>query len=150
MIRRLLILAAAITAGINSAAAQYFHHGEELEYRVSYRAKLFPNTEVATTTVSTTLDTLDGHTVYKVFGRGRTLPAYRWFFDMDDRYTIWADTATKQTLKFNGQIQEGSYTKNSTFRYDWLNMQAHNTWMRADGVEHSRTMKLTTGSMDAI
>lgn len=36
-----------------AASAQLYHPGEELRYSVSYRAKFFPNTEVATVTVRT-------------------------------------------------------------------------------------------------
>lgn len=150
MIRRLFILAVVLMAVRVEAFAQYYHAGEQLEYRVSYRAKLFPNTEMATATVDTTLDTLGGQTVYRVYGRGRMMPSYRWFFDIDDRYTIWVDTATLRTQQFLSEIREGSYEKNSRFRYDWQNMQAHNTWTRRNGPERSRTLDLTPQSMDAI
>lgn len=133
-----------------AAMAQLYHAGERLEYRVSYRAKLFPNTEMATAEVTTSLDTLGGRTVYKVFGRGRMMPSYRWFYDIDDRYTVWVDTSTLRTQRFLGEIHEGSYRKTSQFRYDWERMQARNSWMRRDGVERTRTLELSPVSMDAI
>ena len=150
MIRRLFILAALLSAMVTETLAQYYHAGEQLEYRVSYRAKLFPNTEVATATVDTTLDTLGGRTVYRVFGRGRMMPAYRWFFDIDDRYTVHVDTATLRTLHFLSEIHEGSYEKTSRFRYDWEQMQSHNSWFWRDGKLYTRTLPLTPDSMDAI
>lgn len=150
MIRRLFILAVVLTAVRVAAFAQLYHAGERLEYRVSYRAKLFPNTEVATATVATELDTLGGRTVYRVAGRGRMMPSYRWFFDIDDRYTIWVDTATMRTQQFLAEIHEGSYEKWSRFRYDWERMQSVNTWSRRNGPERSRTIGLTPQSMDAI
>ena len=150
MIRRLFILAVVLSAVRVAAFAQLYHAGEQLEYRVSYRAKLFPNTEVATATVDTTLDTLGGRPVYRVFGRGRMMPAYRWFFDIDDRYTIWVDTATMRTQLFLSEIHEGSYEKTSRFRYDWQQMQSHNSWQRPNAAEKRRTLSLTPQSMDAI
>ena len=151
MIRRILILAAVLLAAAGTEVyAQYYHAGEQLEYRVSYRAKLFPNTEVATATVETSLDTLDGRTVYKVFGRGRMMPSYRWFYDIDDRYTIWVDTATLRTQQFLSEIHEGSYEKTSRFRYDWQRMRADNSWFRRDKVVKYHTIELTPESMDAI
>ena len=145
-----LLTAAAVALSADSFA-QYYHAGEHLEYRVSYRAKLFPHTDVATATVDTSLDTLDGRTVYKVFGHGRVMPAFRWFYDLDDRYTIWVDTATLRTQQFLSEIHEGSsYEKTSRFRYDWERMQSDNSWFRRNKVVHTRTLDLTPQSMDAI
>ena len=149
MIRRLFILAVMILAAAE-ASAQYYHAGERLEYSVSYRAKLFPNTEVATATVETTLDTLGGQTVYRVFGRGRMKATYRWFFDVDDRYTIHVDTASLRTLRFLSEIHEGNYEKTSLFRYDWQQMQSRNSWSKRNGPLRTRTLPLTPNSMDAI
>ena len=137
-------------SAVGTASAQYYHAGEQLEYKVSYRAKLFPNIDVAKATVDTSLDTLNGHTVYKVFGYGRMMSSYRWFFDIDDRYTIWVDTATLRTQQFLSEIHEGHYIKNSRFRYDWQQMRSDNSWFRRDSVVHTRTLTLTPQSMDAI
>ena len=68
--KRILILFL-LTGGIFSAAGQIYVPGEELFYRVSYRAKLVPNTEVATVVVRTSEVELDGQTVYNVFGQGQ-------------------------------------------------------------------------------
>ena len=54
--------------------AQLYHPGEVLQYRVSYKAKMFPNTEVGAVEVTTTETTLDGNEYYLVQGVGRTLP----------------------------------------------------------------------------
>ena len=82
-----------LTAGIFPAGGQIYVPGEELFYTVSYRAKLVPNTEVATVVVHTSEVELEGRTVYNVFGRGKTMPTFRWFFSLDDRYNIWVDLA---------------------------------------------------------
>ena len=70
-------------------AAQLYHPGEVLRYRVSYKAKMFPNTEVGTVEVTTTETTCDGKKYYLVKGVGRTLPTYRWFYNMEDIYQVW-------------------------------------------------------------
>ena len=62
---------------LSPLAAQLYHPGEQLFYRVSYKAKMFPNTEVGTVEVKTSEDTADGKSYYKVEGAGRTLPTYR-------------------------------------------------------------------------
>ncbi|MDE5694633.1 MAG: DUF3108 domain-containing protein, partial [Alistipes sp.] len=69
MKRLLLLISLLLTAG--PLAAQLYHPGEVLQYRVSYKAKMFPNTEVGTVEVTTTETTLDGKKYYLVKGVGR-------------------------------------------------------------------------------
>ena len=83
-----------LLGALSPLAAQLYHPGEQLFYRVSYKAKMFPNTEVGTVEVKTSEDTADGKSYYKVEGAGRTLPTYRWFFNLEDVYTVWIDTAS--------------------------------------------------------
>ncbi len=78
-------------------AAQLYHPGERLDYRISYRAKMFPNTEAGQVEVRTSMEERDGKSFYKVVGVGRTLPTYRWFYNLEDTYTILIDTATLRT-----------------------------------------------------
>lgn len=71
---------------------------------------MFPNTEVGTVEVKTSEDTADGKSYYKVEGAGRTLPTYRWFFNLEDVYTVWIDTASLRPVRFESDIREGDYT----------------------------------------
>ena len=131
-------------------AAQLYVPGEELFYRVSYRAKLVPNTEVATVLVRTTETQLDGRTVYNVFGHGKTLPTFRWFFSLDDRYNIWIDTATLRTVRFTSDIHEGEYTFRSRYDYDWPARRIATRWQKRQLPENRKEMELTDVSMDAV
>ena len=74
--KRLLFTILLFTAAL-PAAAQLYHPGEQLFYRVSYKAKMFPNTEVGAVEVKTSEVQLDDRKFYKVEGIGRTLPTYR-------------------------------------------------------------------------
>ena len=147
--KRILILFL-LTGGIFSAAGQIYVPGEELFYRVSYRAKLVPNTEVATVVVRTSEVELDGQTVYNVFGQGKTLASFRWFFSLDDRYNIWVDTATLRTVRFTSDIHEGGYTFRSRFDYDWPARRVATRWQRRPLPENRKEMALTDVSMDAV
>ena len=49
----LLLLAAPL-------AAQLYHPGEVLDYRVSYRAKMFPNTEIGAVQIATSEEEFEG------------------------------------------------------------------------------------------
>lgn len=132
-------------------AAQLYHPGEVLEYRVSYRAKMFPNTEVGTVTVSTTEETAaDGKHYYKVRGAGRTLPTYRWFYNLEDTYNVWIDTKTLLPVRFVGDIREGDYTFQSYYTYDWNKMTVATRWRSREDPYQEKTMQLSADSFDAI
>lgn len=132
------------------AVAQLYHPGEVLEYRVSYKAKLFPNTEVGAVQVATTEEDFQGRPVYKVEAHGRTLPTYRWFFDLDDRYTVMADTATLRPVHFESNLKEGSYTFWCRYEYDWDNHEASTVWQSRQKPVQRKSLHLTDESLDAI
>ena len=113
---------------LSPLAAQLYHPGEQLFYRVSYKAKMFPNTEVGTVEVKTSEDTADGKSYYKVEGAGRTLPTYRWFFNLEDVYTVWIDTASLRPVRFESDIREGDYTFQSYYTYLWPDSTIHTRW----------------------
>lgn len=133
-----------------TASAQLYHPGEELEYRVSYRAKYFPNTEIGSVEVKTEEVDFEGKPHYRVIGVGRTLPTYRWFFNMEDTYTIHVDPTTNRTAHFRSDLIEGSYTFESTYRYDWDRMQVSSRWSSRKRPFKEKEQTLTDQSMDAI
>ena len=71
--KRLLFTILLFTAAL-PAAAQLYHPGEQLFYRVSYKAKMFPNTEVGAVEVKTSEVQLDDRKFYKVEGIAAHLP----------------------------------------------------------------------------
>lgn len=144
------IFAILLVAGVATSSAQVFQDGEKLYYRAAYRAKLIPNTEVGEVTVSTSLDTLGGRDVYRITGNGRTLPFFRWFFDMNDTYTIWVDKESKKTQRFESDLKEDRYTFRSIYRYDWGAMKVHTWAQKRQDKPRTKTMKLTPESMDAV
>ena len=131
-------------------AAQLYHAGERLDYRVSYRAKYFPNTEVGSVTVETTSVPTEAGSRYRVEGVARTLPTYRWFFNMEDRYTIWVDPATLRTERFESRIREGNYTFESDFCYDWPDSCVRTRWSSRKKPFQEKRLPLTAASMDAV
>lgn len=134
-----------------SVSAQLYSPGEVLNYKVSYRAKMFPNTEVGTVSITTTEEEIDGKPTYKVVGHGRTLPVYRWFFNVDDKYTLHIDRQTLRTLRFESDLHEGSsYTFTSTYIYDWTNYTVATTWQSRQREVQHKTQRLTNETMDAI
>ena len=135
---------------LSPLAAQLYHPGEQLFYRVSYKAKMFPNTEVGTVEVKTSEDTADGKSYYKVEGAGRTLPTYRWFFNLEDVYTVWIDTASLRPVRFESDIREGDYTFQSYYTYIWPDSTIHTRWRSRKNPFSEKQMALTAESMDPI
>ena len=147
--KRLLFTILLFTAAL-PAAAQLYHPGEQLFYRVSYKAKMFPNTEVGAVEVKTSDSEIAGRKYYKVEGIGRTLPTYRWFFNLEDIYTVWISPETLRPVRFESDIKEGDYTFQSYYTYDWDNSQVHTRWRRRQRPFDEKPIPLRMGSMDAI
>ena len=134
----------------STVCAQLYVPGETLRYKISYRAKLFPNTEVAKAEMTTSLTTLDGMPVYRVHGQGETAKAFNWILPINDAYTIWADTTTMRTKRFESDLHEGDYTFRSTYIYDWINHNVHTRWQKRKRAEQFKTMSINERSMDAL
>lgn len=148
--KRIIAILAFICAAALSAKAQLYVPGETLYYRMSYRAKLFPNTEVAKVVMQTSETTLDGAPVYKVYGYGETAKAFSWILPVNDAYTIWIDPETLRTKRFDSDLHEGDYTFRSTYIYDWHNLNVHTRWRSRQRPENFKTMKITDQSMDPV
>lgn len=130
--------------------AQLYHPGEVLQYRVSYRAKMFPNTEAGSVEVKTSETERDGRKYYLVEAEGRTLPTYRWFYNLKDTYKVWVDPATLRTEYFESDLHESDYTFQSYFDYDWDNGVVDTRWRRRQNPYSQKRMAITPESMDAI
>ena len=139
-----------LTVCAMTASAQQYHDGEVLYYRAAYRAMLVPNIEAGEVTISTRLDTLNGKEVYRVTANGRTLPFFRWFFDMNDTYNIWVDKDNLRTQHFESDLKEDDYTFRSNYRYDWKAMKVHTWSQKRQNTPREKTMDLTPESMDAV
>lgn len=144
------LLSILLLAASAPLAAQLYHPGEVLKYRVSYKAKMFPNTEVGSVEVTTSEEATDSASCYKVVGVGRTLPTYRWFFNLEDVYTVWVDPSSLLPVRFESDLREGDYTFQSNYAYDWDARQVHTRWRSRKRPYQQKTMELTPESKDAI
>lgn len=147
--KRILLVILALGAAL-PLAAQLYHPGEVLEYRVSYRAKMFPNTEAGSVEVKTTETERDGRKYYLVEAEARTLPTYRWFYNLKDTYKVWIDPSTLRTEYFESDLHESDYTFQSQFDYDWENSVIDTRWRRRQNPYSEKRMTITPESMDAI
>jgi hypothetical protein len=106
-----------------------FQAGETLKYKVSYSFARV-NVGAGEASFTTTLEKMNGKTVYHVIGDGKTYSFYDKFFKVRDRYESYIDTATLQPYKFVRDVNEGGYKtyENVTF------MKATNTAITTQGV----------------
>lgn len=147
---RILLLTILALFSLSAAEAQLYVPGETLRYKVSYRAKLFPNTEVAKAEMTTSETTLDGMPAYRVYGHGQTAKAFSWILPIDDSYTIWVDPETNRTKRFESDLHEGDYTFRSTYTFDWFSNNVYTRWQSRQRPEKYKTMPITARSMDAL
>ena len=150
MKQRIIIIFTLLLGTALGASAQLYVPGETLHYRMSYKAKLFPNTEVAKVVMQTSEATLDGIPAYKVYGYGETAKAFNWILPVKDAYTIWIDPATLRTRRFDSNLNEGDYTFRSTYIYDWHNHNVHTNWQSRQRPVQFKTMKISDQSMDPL
>lgn len=146
-----LLLTLLLLAAARPLAAQLYHPGERLEYRVSYKAKMFPNTEVGTVEILTAEERdADGHRLYRITGTGRTLPTYRWFYNMLDTYRVWVDAEALRPVRFESDLREGDYTFESHYDYRWDSLCIDTRWRSRQRPFQHKRMELTPKSMDPV
>lgn len=139
-----------LLGALSPLAAQLYHPGEQLFYRVSYKAKMFPNTEVGAVEIRTSEEQIDSQTLYKVEGIGRTLPTYRWFYNLEDIYKVWVDRQSRRPVRFVSDLHEGEYTFQSYYTYLWPDSTIHTRWRSRQRPFQQKQMTLTAESMDPI
>lgn len=147
--KRLWIVALMIVAA-QTLSAQTYVDGEELTFRMSYKAKLLPNIEVATVTLTTKDTVLDGRPVHKVRGHGQTENMYNWILPVDDTYYVWADKQSKKTVRFDNDLHEGNYTFWSTFNFDHEQRKVHTRWQSRKRAIKEKTLDIGEEGMDPI
>lgn len=130
--------------------AQLYTNGEVLNFRLSYRAKLIPNIEVASITIQTKDTVLDGRAVHKVYGHGQTENMYNWILPVDDTYVVWADRKSKRTLRFDSDLHEGDYTFWSTYNFDHAKGKVYTKWQSRKRAIKEKTMDISKQGMDPV
>ncbi len=145
-----LILAFLLLFSSPSLFAQLYHPGEVLNYRIGYRAKMFPNTEVGAVDIITTSVNEGGKQYFQVEGKGRTMPRYRIFFKIDDTYRILVDPDSLRPVKFSSDIREGDYYFESQYNYLWDKKQIKTRWSSRKRPFKEKEMAIDDDCMDPI
>lgn len=128
-----------------------YKNGEKLKMVVSYKAKMWPNTDMADLTFSVSEDELFYTPAFKITANASVKSVYGWFYKLNDTYSAWINRYTLLPMRASAELIEGDYRFSSVFSYDWEDMTVFNrtrNHKRAAG--ESRTMHITEGSMDGL
>lgn len=102
-----------------------FGDGEKLSYVMSYKARLFPLTDVANATLHTTVCTEENKEFFHIYANVQCEPFFRWFYHLDDTYQSWINRETLRPHKLNVKIEEGNYRYWADYNYNWDNKQVY-------------------------
>ncbi|MCL2412889.1 MAG: DUF3108 domain-containing protein [Bacteroidales bacterium] len=125
-----------------------FGHGERLEFAVSYRARMWPNTVVGDISLSVS----ERQGLFTIVGNGRSRSFFRWFFDVNDTYTIVMDAQTLRPISYSERTRQNNWHFNADFKFDWDSMVVNTSWRRLhrDTANSYKTMPITEDCVDAI
>ncbi|MDX9771686.1 MAG: DUF3108 domain-containing protein [Tenuifilaceae bacterium] len=111
-----------------------FGSGEQLTYVLSY-TWFFIWTDVGEATFTVKQDEKFGQDALHLHTYGMSYPFYDVFFKVRDIYESWVDPNSLQPIYFNRDINEGGYTKENEYVFDWENGLV-NARIRRRGGEH--------------
>lgn len=146
----LVLLSATVASAQQSGVQPAFRNGEVLTLKVSYRAKLIPNTEVATVVMSVADTTINGRPYYCIYANARTMPSWRWFYNLNDTYRSYIDTTTFRPVLSTSQIRENGYRAWSRFEYDWYKGVSVNTKQRKQDPPTEHRIPIEGESYDGV
>lgn len=128
-----------------------FEAGESLVFKVSYRAALIPNTDVAKVELDLSDTTYNNKKALKISTYAYVLPFFKWFFDLQDRYTTIVDPVTIRPYYAASDLSEGNYHFMSRLHFDWDNYVVNSEYRNLKRKNSKfKTMDLSEESYDGI
>ncbi len=129
-----------------------YKNGEMLEYIVSYRAAMWPNTDMATVTLTVADDNVDSVPAFKVTAYAKVKGMFRWFYKLDDYYDSWLSKKDLRAIKATSELTEGNnYRYSGSFDYDWNDMTVLSRYRNHKNPSPTvKKMTLPEGAMDAV
>ena len=122
-----------------------FGGGERLVYTVSYRAAMWPNTDMGNE------DEADGVPALRISARATVKGMFSWFYKLDDRYHSWLRSSDMRPVKAEAELLEGDYRFSSAFVYDWDEGVSYNAFRDHRNPEATEVaVELAGEAMDGI
>ena len=125
-------------AGKASTSAKYFPFqpkkafavGEEISYRIHYGI-----IDAGEATIKVEKQTkLNGHSVFHMVGKGKSVGMAEWFFPTRDVYETFMDTQTLLPVKFIRDVDEGGYIIKRNVVFDRAKQTAVDSELKKDTV----------------
>ncbi|NMM49558.1 DUF3108 domain-containing protein [Flammeovirgaceae bacterium KN852] len=132
-----------------SLKQESFGPGEVLNYRIHYG--IF-NAAKATMTVSDKIYKLNDRPCYRIDIKGSTSGAVEMFYQVDDRWGTYMDTAALIPHRFYRFIKENKYRKNEIVDFDQKTGKAHVTYLSKDSktVENKNSFQVPQNVLDLV
>ena len=128
-----------------------FGGGERLVYTVSYRAAMWPNTDMGTVVLTVDEDEADGVPALRISARATVKGMFSWFYKLDDRYHSWLRSSDMRPVKAEAELLEGDYRFSSAFVYDWDEGVSYNAFRDHRNPEATEVaVELAGEAMDGI
>ncbi len=127
-----------------------YRPGESLTYTISYRAKLWPNTDVGRVTFTISEEQRSGEEAWKVEATAKTFKLARMLFKLDDTFSTWLAEGSGLPLYFSQEIHEGDYRTSTRYDYDWGNQRVVASYRKYDRPFSDKELALTTNDLDPI
>lgn len=132
-------------------AASSFGDGERLVYTVSYRAAMWPNTDMGDVVLTVSDDVKGGVETLRIDARATVKGMFRWFYKLDDRYRSWLRKSDMRPVRAEADLTEGDYRFSSVYLYDWNKKVSDNSFRNHRHTDTTRiAIQLAGDAMDAI
>ncbi|SDC50842.1 DUF3108 domain-containing protein [Williamwhitmania taraxaci] len=126
-----------------------FASGESLTYAMSYTL-MFIWTDVGEVTFTATDDTYLGKDALHFRAVGKSYPFYDNFFKVRDVYEAWVHPKTLKPFYFNREVDEGGYTINNIYTFDWKTNLLYAYIKRKNRPEKHDTLAVLPCSIDIV
>lgn len=131
--------------------APAFGAGERLVYTVSYRAAMWPNTDMGDVVLTVADDIVGGVKTLRIDARATVKGMFRWFYKLDDRYHSWLRKSDMRPVRAEADLTEGDYRFTSAYVYDWNKKTSQNSYRNHNFPDTSNVaIALAGDAMDAI
>jgi hypothetical protein len=126
-----------------------FKSGETVSYNVYYKLGfLWFNAAEVTFSVNTVI--YNNKPAYKFTSTGRSLPNYDWIFKVHNSYVSLSDTSELKSLFFSRQTNEGDYSVNNHYRFDYKRNKIYSVIQNSKTPKYNDTLKLKKCTYDML
>ncbi len=146
-----LLSSVAYSQNVNPEYVNYspFGQGEEVALSMSYSLFLF-DIAVGEARFIVRDTIIENQNTLHLIGTGKSYSFYDHFFKVRDRYESWVKSTTLQPVKFKRAVDEGGYTINIDYDYNWKDSVAYSKTQKRKRPMTRDTIKLPPNTFDIV